>query len=109
MSLGARDLPWQVNLSAYDAATGVVRGTVSHIQLTLSGHGCKAVIDGTRATASNGRVRFQYTDSTDHFTVVAGGNLHFYDVRGCPEWNDGDQARLGATFTVSPKQAITSP
>jgi hypothetical protein len=103
-------LPWHVNLSSYNAATGVVTGTVSHIQIIVSGV-CSAVIDGTGATASDGRLRFTYTDGTGQLTVLAtSGNLHFYDVSGCLGlFNDGDRATLGATYTVSPKQAITSP
>jgi hypothetical protein len=110
-TLRAADLPWQVNLSSYDAATGVVTGTVSHIQITLTGAGCTAVIDGTGGAAGDGQVRFRYTDGTGHLTVLApSGNLHWYDVSGCLGlFNDGDRAALGAAFTVSPEQAITSP
>jgi hypothetical protein len=108
----ATDLPWHVNLSSYNAATGVVTGAVSHIQIMMLGNGCTAVIDGTSGTASDGWVRFTYTDSTGRLTVLATtGNLHFYDVSGgCLGLvNSGDRARLGGAFTVSPKQAITSP
>ena len=85
----AGGLPWHVNLSWYNAAKGVVRGTVSHIRIT-----------------------FRYTDSTGRLTVLTTfGNLHFYDVSdGCLGlFHDGDPATLSATYTVSPKQAITSP
>jgi hypothetical protein len=104
-----------VNFSSYHAATGVVRGTVSHIAITLSrvSPGCTAVVDGTSATADNGRVAFRYTDGTGQLRVLAtGGNLHYYDVSpNClaPGFNDGAPATLSATFTVSPKQDITSP
>ena len=39
------------------------------------------------------------------------GNLHFWNISaGCLGGFDaGDRARLSLTFTVSPKQAITSP
>jgi hypothetical protein len=107
----AADLPWHLNLSSYDAATGVAAGTVSHIQIALSGL-CTAVIGGTSGTASDGRVRFTYADSTGRLTVAAdSGNLHYWGVsKGCLGLvNDGDRATLGADFTVSPKQAITSP
>ena len=109
--LRATDLPWHVNLSSYDAATGVVTGTVSHIQITMTGAGCSGVIDGTSGTASDGKVKFTYTDSTGRLTVLTtSGNLHFYDVTGCLGlFNDGDPVTLDAPFTVSPKQAITSP
>ena len=106
------DLPWHVNLSSYDAATGVVTGTVTHIQIPVSGNGCTFVIASTSGTASDGRVRFTYTDSTAQLTVLAhSGNLHFWNVSaGClGGFNDGDRATLSLTFTVSPEQAITSP
>ena len=104
-------LPWHVNFSSYSAADGVVRGTISHIHIALSGS-CSAMIDGTGATASNGIVRFRYTDSTGRLRMLAtGGNLRFYGVSsGClGDFHDGDPATLSATYTVTPKQAITSP
>jgi hypothetical protein len=110
-TLQATDLPWHVNLSSYDAATGVVTGMVTHVQITLSGL-CTAMIGGTSAAASDGRVKFTYTDSTGQLTVLAAsGDLHFWNVRdGClGDFNDGDRATLSLTFTVSPKQAITGP
>jgi hypothetical protein len=112
LTLQATDLPWHVNLSSYDAATGVVTGTVSHVQIMMSGVGCTAMIDGTSGTASDGQVRFTYTDSTSQLTVLAtSGNLRFWNVSaGCLGLvNSGDRATLGGAFTVSPKQAIASP
>ena len=101
-----------MNFSSYNAATGVARGTISHLHLTLGGNGCDAMVNGTGATADDGQVTFRYTDSTGQFTVLAtSGNLHFYDVTaGCIGLVDsGDPARLSVTYAVSPKQAITSP
>jgi hypothetical protein len=112
VTLQARGLPWHVNLSSYNAANGVVRGTLSHLQITGSANGCTFVVDGTSGTAEDGRVAFRYTDSTGQLTVLTtGGNLHVYDVStGCLGLvNDGDPAALGVTYTVTPKQAITSP
>jgi hypothetical protein len=111
-TLQARGLPWHVNLSSYNAAKGMVRGTLSHLQITASAAGCTFVVDGTSGTAEDGRVVFRYTDSTGQLTVLtAGGNLHVYDVNaGCLGLvSDGDTAVLPATYTVTPKQAITSP
>jgi hypothetical protein len=109
-------LPWHVNFSSYNAAKGVVRGTVSHIAIAMSDSKssslCNAMIDGTSAAADDGRVVFRYTDSTGRLTMLTtGSNLHFYDVSsGCfGIFNDGDPATLSATFAVRPKQAITSP
>jgi hypothetical protein len=107
------DLPWHLNLTSYDAAEGVARGTIGHIQIRLGGSmGCDAVIDGTGATADNGRVALRYSDGTGRLTVLAAGsNLHFHDVSvGCVGLvRSGDSATLSAAFTVSPKQVITSP
>jgi hypothetical protein len=109
-------LPWQVNLASYNAAKGVVRGTVSHLAIPLSDSassgGCHARIDGTSASAGDGQVTFRYTDGTGLLSVLTtGGNLHLYGVsRGCLGiFHDGDPVTLSATYTLSPKQAITSP
>ena len=90
----------------------MVTGAVSHLQIMMSANGCTAVIGGTSGTASDGWVRFTYADSTGRLTLLAtGGKLHFWNVSsGCLGLiNSGDRARLGTTFTISPKQAITSP
>jgi hypothetical protein len=79
--------------------------------MKLSFPGCTAVIDGTSGTASDGSVRVSYNNSTGVLqTRTAGGNLHFYNVRGCAGLVvTGDSATISATSTVSPKQTITSP
>jgi hypothetical protein len=113
----AAGLPWQVNFSSYNAATGVVRGTVSHIAIVVAEEskpaGCRAVVDGTSPTADDGQVAFRYADSTGKLTVLTtGGNLHYYDVSPrCRlfTFKDGGAATLSTTFAVSPQQDITSP
>lgn len=109
LSLTATELPWHVNLSSDSG--GVVTGSISHIQIKLMFPGCTAVIGGTSATASDGHVKFHYSDSTGHLTTLTtGGNLHFYNVRGCAGlFNTGDPMTISANFTLSPRQAITSP
>jgi hypothetical protein len=109
LSLTATDLPWHVNFASYSG--GVVAGSISHMQIQLAGPSCTAVIDGTGATAGDGHVRFRYSDSTGHLTTLTtGGNLHFYNVRGCAGlFITGDPMTISANFTVRPKQAITSP
>lgn len=70
------------------------------------------MIDGTSATADDGRVAFRCTDSTGQLKLLThGGNLHYYHVsNGCLGIvKDRDPATLSATYTVTPKQAITSP
>ena len=110
-TLMARDLPWHLNVSSYTASTGVVTGSLSHLQIAFTGPGCRAVIDGTSGTAGDGSVEVSYTNSTGRLKLLtADGNLHFYNVMGCFGLiNSGDDAALSARFTVSPRQAITSP
>ena len=52
-TMQAGGLPWHVNLSAYNAAEDVARGTISHIHLMLTGPDgtCSGTIDGTSGTA----------------------------------------------------------
>jgi hypothetical protein len=111
--LQAGGLPWHVNLSSYNAATGVVRGTIGKIHIALSQTAsCTAMIDGTSVTARDGRVTFRYTDSTGRLTVLTtGSNLHIYDVsQGClGVFKDGDPITLSTTYAVSPEQAISRP
>jgi hypothetical protein len=111
-TLTATDLPWHVNLSSYNATTGVVTGNLSHAQLKLAGPSCRAVIDGTSGTASDGTIRFTYTTSTATLTVLPnGGNLHFYNPSGgCGGlFTGGDPATISGKLSVRPKQTITSP
>jgi hypothetical protein len=102
--------PWHLNVSAYNSAAGVVAGSISHLRLGLNGTACTAVIDGTSGTASDGVVKVSYTNSTGRLrTRTTGGNLHFYNVRGCfGVFRTGDPATIRVTFTMSPRQAITS-
>jgi hypothetical protein len=103
------DLPWHINLSSYDGSTAVVRGTISHMEISAAGSGCSFVIDGTRGGASDGRVKFTYTDRT-HQVKISGGNLHIFTVNGCGGLDaSGDPASLTASFTLAPAQVITSP
>lgn len=106
----ARDLPWQLNFASYSPKTGVVRGTVSHIRVVLSGLACRAV-NGTSAKTANGVVGAAYTDSTGTLRFVAArGNLHFWHVKDCaPLLNSGDPATFSAVYTITPRQVITSP
>jgi hypothetical protein len=105
----ATGLPWHVNFSSYDR--GAVRGTISHMRIQVATNACTAVIDGTSGTAADGTVRFRYNDGTGRLTVLTtGGNLHAFSVSGCAGiFNNADPVTISATFTLSPKQTITSP
>lgn len=107
----ARGLPWHLNLASYDAATGVSRGTISHLELVLTGPGCRAVANGTGGGTADGVAAVSYANSTARLTFhPAGGNLHWYHVTGCAGLlGDGDRATLSAAYAVSPAQTITSP
>lgn len=110
-TLQAHDLPWHLSFSSYNAATGVAAGSLSHVKIKLLMPDCDAVIDGSSGSASDGIVNVRYTNSTGVLQArTTGGNLHFYNVRGCAGLiRTGDSATISARFTVSPKQVITSP
>jgi hypothetical protein len=102
-------LPWHLSLLAYDASTGLVHATISHLEISAAGSGCSFVTDGTRGGASDGTVKFTYSDRT-HQVKTTGGNLHIFTVHGCSGLvASGDPASLTASFTLAPAQTITSP
>ena len=104
-------LPWHLNLASYNSRTGVSRGTIGHLQLTLTGPGCRAVVNGTSGTTANGVVAITYGNATSTLKILpAWGNLHWYHVHGCAGLvASGDPAALSGSYTVSPTQTITSP
>ena len=84
-------------------------GTISHMQIRAKGSACRFVIDGTSGGASDGRLRFAYSDST-HQVKTSGGNLHIFNVTGCAGLvASGDPVSLTASLTLAPAQSITSP
>ena len=103
-------LPWHINLISYDGSTGLLDGTISHMEIRAAGpEGCSFVIDGTRGGASDGMVKFTYSNRT-HQVKVSGGNLHIFTVNGCAGLvASGDPVSLTASFTLAPTQSITSP
>lgn len=109
LPLTAAALPWHVNFAAGN--NGVVTGTISHMRILESSVACAFVLDGTGAAARDGHMRFHYTNSTGKLQVLtAGSGLHYYAVKGCAGlFNTGDPDTISATFTLSPRQAITSP
>jgi hypothetical protein len=51
-----------------------------------------------------------YTNSTGKLATTGAGNLHIYNVNGCAGLiNSGDGTSFKGSYTVSPKQTITSP
>lgn len=110
-TLTASHFPWHLNAVSFNSATGVTTGTLTgmHAVLSSSTVPCSAVLDGTSATADNGKVKVTYRNSTGKLTVrTTGGNLVFYNST-CPGIHSGDQAALSASYAVTPGQTITSP
>ena len=100
--------PWHLNAVSFSG--GVTTGTITGIHATLSGPSCSAVVDGTGATANNGKVTAKYSNSTGKLTTTGAGNLHIYSVVGCAGLiGSGDGSSFKGSYTISPKQTITSP
>jgi len=100
--------PWHLNAVSFSG--GVTTGTITGIHATLSGPSCSAVVDGTGATANNGKVTAKYSNSTGKLTTTGAGNLHIYNVSGCAGLiGNGDGSSFKGSYTITPKQTITSP
>jgi hypothetical protein len=102
---------WPITATSF--SSGKTTGNISHIHATLTGTtiSCKATIDGTGASANNGKVTITHTNSAaNKLKVPGGGNLHAYNVSGCAGLiNSGDAASFVATYTLNKGQTITSP
>ena len=109
----AGGLPWRLNLTSYNRSTGVAQGTISHLQINFvpSAFQCTAAVKATSGTTPDGVAPVSYTSRTGVLKILTtGGDLHFYHVRKCAGIiNNGDAAALSASFTISPRQVITSP
>jgi hypothetical protein len=107
LTLKLLDLPWHIDVTSY--ANGLVTGTISHIEISVTTSGCKLVIDGTAGGVSDGVLDFTYSNST-HKLKTSGGNLHTYNVMGCfGLFTNGDPFSIPASYAISPPQRITSP
>src|SRR5690349_7565253 len=100
--------PWTLHGTSFKS--GVTTGTITGIKSKLSGPSCSATVGGTTA-GSKGTVKVTYTNSSGALKVLAtGGNLHVFNVSGCAGLiNSGDATQFVGTYTVTPKQTITSP
>jgi hypothetical protein len=102
------NFPWHLNALSF--SSGVTTGTITGIHAKLTGPSCSAVVDGTGATANNGRVTAKYSNGTGKLTTTGAGNLHIYNVSGCAGLiHSGDGSSFHGSYTISPKQTITSP
>jgi hypothetical protein len=113
ITIKAGHLPWHLNLVSYNSAKGVTTGTLTgiHITFAVPAIGCSAVVDGSAKAANNGMVKVTYTNKTAQLAILkTGGKLHLFSVKNCDGVvNNGDTIALIATYTVRPKQKITSP
>jgi hypothetical protein len=103
--------PWKLTGSSYNSGTGTTTGNINGIKSSLVGGPCSLTVGGTTAT-STGKVKLTYTNSSGKLKVLTtGGNLHVWNVSsGCAGLiNTGDPTTFSGTYTVSPKQTITSP
>lgn len=99
-----------VNALSYNSTKKIVSMSISKIHGSLSASGCNATIDGTGATAHNGMVKATYADIGAKLHVLkTGGNLHLYNVSCFGVINNGDSVNFTTTYTLTPKQVITSP
>lgn len=114
ITIKAAHLPWHLNLVSYNSAKGVTTGTVTGVHLTLAvpDFACTGVVDGSSGKADNGSVEVTYTNKTGKLaTLKTGGKLRLYDVsKNCDGFvKNRDSIAIIASYTVTPKQKITSP
>jgi hypothetical protein len=111
VSLGA--FPWHVNLSSYNASTGVTTGTLTglHIAISVPLLGCTAVADGTGPDAHNGLLAASYRNKTGVLAARGAGSgnrLRVYRASHCDDLiKNGDVVVLSANYSVHPRQKIT--
>jgi len=106
-------LPFYIGANTYNATTGVLHGIIYRVAGKLSGPGCTATLGGT-STIHTGRPKFNYVNSGGKLKLLPGvGTMQISNVTGCADlFNSGatpDPASFAGAYTVSPKQAITSP
>ncbi|HLX50952.1 MAG TPA: hypothetical protein VKS82_21705 [Streptosporangiaceae bacterium] len=101
--------PFPLNANSY--SSGTTSGTITNVHGTLTSSACSLVIDGTSATAHNGTVNVTFTNSTSTLKVLTtGSTLHIYNVSGCFGLvRNGDGATFSGSYSITPKQTVTSP
>jgi hypothetical protein len=108
ISLSSGTVAWKLNASSF--SSGTTTGTITGIHLAVKSSVCSAVVDGTGATAHNGKVSVKYTNKTHVLKILPQGNLHVYKVSGCGgAISNGDAGTITGSYKVSPLQKITSP
>ncbi len=90
------DLPWHINLISYNGSTGLVHGTISHMEISAAGAAFGFVIDGTKGGASDGTVKFIYSPSPARDLRPADGSSR----TGCGSvWQSRSESPMGAEHT----------
>jgi hypothetical protein len=108
ITVAVQNLPWHLNAASYNATSGVTTGSITGVRLLATATGCSATLQGT--TATNGKVKVTYTNSTGVLKLLGGGNLTSENVSGCFGLvNNGDVQHASGSLKVSPIQKITSP
>lgn len=108
ISLSSGTVAWKLNASSF--SSGTTSGTITGIHLAVKSSVCSAVVDGTGATAHNGKVGVKYSNKTHVLKILPQGNLHVYRVSGCGgAISNGDAGTITGSYAVSPVQKITSP
>jgi hypothetical protein len=102
-------LPWSVNATAYNPATGVTTMLIEGFHATFSSAACSGTLDGTSAATGNGVVKARYTNSTGDLRVLAAdATLKLSHLTGCIGlFQVGDAFTFATTFAVSKVQTIT--
>jgi hypothetical protein len=102
-------LPWTLNATAYNPATGVTTMLIEGFHATFSSTACSGTLDGTGAASGSGVVKARYTNSTGDLRVLAAGaTLKLSHLTGCAGlFRVGDAFTLATTFAVSKVQTIT--
>jgi hypothetical protein len=103
------DFPWSLNISSFNTVKDVVHGSITGINFTMTAGGCSVVLDGTRAGAHNGYVKYSYSNKTGQITIAkTDGQLIFYNAVGCGSIiRTDDPVTADAVYTVIPPQDIT--
>ena len=103
--------PWLLRGGTY--SSGVTHGSIGNVQTSFSITGplgtCTGTVAGTSATTP-GKIRVTY-NNVNNSLIMGGGNLHAWNVTGqcLGAIRTGDPLTVTGTYTISPRQTITSP
>jgi hypothetical protein len=95
---------WSLNVTSYNAKTGVAAGFISNTKATLSGPSCAATVSGATDVTFNNK-----TGVLGVAAVAKSGHvLTISKVSGCEGLiNNGDTSDFTGNYKIAPKQKIT--